>query len=679
MKLIKDREFGGERPLYCERDLRLEDVVIHEGESGLKESSNIEAVRCRFEGKYPLWCCDGFTVRDSIVTVGARAGFWYSRNMLMEDCLVDAPKSFRELDDFTVRRIRLDSAAETFWHCRNGALEDVTASRADYIFMHCNGLKIKNLKLQGNYSFQWARDIEIRDSDLDTKDAFWETENVTVYDSRICGEYLGWHSRGLHLVRCHISGPQPLCYADGLVLEDCTFDPDAELAFEYSDVDATVQGHVSSIKNPRSGRIMVGSCGQLIIDGNIKAPASCKVSEGYGAPRLGSGCVKWDAPFPKGVKLDPGQRKKLIPLWVADMDFPAAPVIREALKKRLEHGVFGYTCVPETYYDAVIGWYRSQHAIELKREWILYTTGVVPALSAVVKALAAPGEGVIIQSPVYNCFFSSIRNNGCRTVDVPLLRRDLPDGRFTYEFDYDGLESACGESGNRVLLLCNPHNPAGRVFSREELRRVGEIALRHGVAVVSDEIHCTVVSPDRQFVPFASLGEEFLNGSVTLSSPSKGFNIAGLQTANIICPDESRRALIDKALNINEICDVNPFGPSALEAAYSPEGKQWLDELNDVIQKHYELLLETFRRELPFLPVCVLEGTYLAWIDISSLGISSEELEVKLLNDCQVWVNPGSMYGSEGYIRINLACPTAQLKEGLERIVNTLRRNPSQG
>ncbi len=281
MKVIKNQEFGGERPLYCEKDLYLEGVVIHAGESGLKETANIEAVACRFEGKYPLWCCKGFTVRDSIFTVGARAGIWYSQDMVMEDCVVDAPKMFREMDGMTLRRTIIDSASETFWSCRGGELEDVRALRADYIFMHCSDLKIKNLKLQGNYSFQWARNIEIRDSDLDTKDAFWECDNVTVYDSRIDGEFLGWHSRNLRLVRCHIGGSQPLCYATGLVLEDCTFDPSADLAFEYSDVQATVRGNVTSIKNPRSGSIRVGSVGELILDKNIKAPASCIVETGY--------------------------------------------------------------------------------------------------------------------------------------------------------------------------------------------------------------------------------------------------------------------------------------------------------------------------------------------------------------------------------------------------------------
>ena len=280
MRIIKDQEFGGERPLYCEKDLRLENVVIHAGESALKETANITAVGCRFEGKYPFWCCDHFIVRDCIFTVGARAALWYSRDLLMEDTIVDAPKMFREMDGIKLRNVIIDSAAETFWSCGHIEMDDVRADRADYIFMHCHDIVIRIFKLNGNYSFQWARNVEIHDSLLNTKDAFWECDNVTVYDSTINGEFLGWHSRGLHLVRCHITGSQPLCYAEGLVLEDCTFGDDADLAFEYSDVKATVKGHIPSIKNPKTGFIKVESCGELIIDKNIKAPADCDIQIG---------------------------------------------------------------------------------------------------------------------------------------------------------------------------------------------------------------------------------------------------------------------------------------------------------------------------------------------------------------------------------------------------------------
>ena len=280
MKTIRNSEFGGERPLYCEHDLRLENVTIHAGESALKETARIEAEGCRFEGKYPFWCCDGFTVRNCVFAEGARAALWYSRGLLMEDTLVEAPKMFREMDGLTLRRVQLPNAAETLWGCRSVELDDVEIDKGDYLFMHSSGLKINNLRLHGNYSFQYCKDVEIRNSVLYTKDAFWETENVTVYDSVIIGEYLGWYSRGLRLVNCRIGGTQPLCYAENLVLENCTFEPDADLAFEYSALQADIRGAVTSVKNPRTGCIKAGAVGEIILDANIKAPADCKIIVG---------------------------------------------------------------------------------------------------------------------------------------------------------------------------------------------------------------------------------------------------------------------------------------------------------------------------------------------------------------------------------------------------------------
>ena len=280
MKEIKNQEFGGERPLYCEKDLYLENVVIHAGESALKETANITAVNCRFEGKYPLWCCDHFVVRDCIFTVGARAALWYSKDLLMEDTVVDAPKMFREMEQIKLRNVIIDSAAETFWHCGRIDLENVRIDRADYVFMGCHDIKLRNCKINGNYAFQWSRNIEIHDCLLNCKDAFWETDNATIYDSEINGEFLGWHSRHLRLVRCHITGTQPLCYAENLILEDCTFGEDADLALEYSSVQATIKGHVHSIKNPRTGFIKADSCGELILDKNIKAPGDCDIQIG---------------------------------------------------------------------------------------------------------------------------------------------------------------------------------------------------------------------------------------------------------------------------------------------------------------------------------------------------------------------------------------------------------------
>ena len=370
--------------------------------------------------------------------------------------------------------------------------------------------------------------------------------------------------------------------------------------------------------------------------------------------RRGSGSVKWDARPPFGI---PGE--EVIPLWVADMDFKAAPFILDALKKRVEHGVFGYVSVPDSYYDAVISWFAGRHGWKMEKEWILYTTGVVPALSAVIKAFCKPSDKVIVQTPVYNCFFSSIRNNGCERLDVPLLYHDS-----TYSFDFDALERACADPKARVLLLCNPHNPAGRVWKADELERVGKIARRHGVVVVSDEIHCEIIMPGHRFVPFASVSAGNQSCCVTLCSPSKSFNIAGLQIANIVTDNADWLKRIDRAVNDNEICDVNPFGVAALQAAYSEQGARWLEELNEYIFANYSLLKEV----ITDFPVCKLEGTYLAWIDVSSIGLPSEKMEEELLRKEKVWVNAGTMYGTEGFIRVNLACPRSVLSEGLERL-----------
>ena len=371
-------------------------------------------------------------------------------------------------------------------------------------------------------------------------------------------------------------------------------------------------------------------------------------------PRRGTNSIKWDARPPFDADTE-----GVIPLWVADMDFKAAPFIIDVLRKRVEHGVFGYVCVPDSYYEAVCRWFSNRHGWKVEKDWIIYTTGVVPALSAAVKALSKPGEKVILQSPVYNCFFSSVRNNGCEILDVPLLYHD-----GTYSYDFDGLERACADPAAKLMLLCNPHNPAGRVWTREELARVGDIARRHGVTVVSDEIHCEIVMPGYTYTPFASVSPENQACCVTLCSPSKSFNTASLQIANIITPNPEWRKLIDRAINVNEICDVNPFGVLALEAEYSPEGAEWLKELNQYIYDNYLLL----REKLSDWPVCKLEGTYLPWVDVSSLGIPTEKIEEELLRNYKVWVNAGAMYGTEGFIRINLATPRSVLAEGLDRV-----------
>lgn len=275
METIKNQEFGGERPLFASHGLRLENVTIHAGESALKECSDIEAVDCTFEGKYPFWHVDTFRIDHCLFKPGARAALWYSRNLVMTDTLVEAPKMFREMHNLRLENVRIPDAAETMWHVSNVTLRDVEVANADYLFMHSRDIDIDRYRQQGNYSFQYCRNVVIRNADIDSKDAFWNTEDVTVYDSRLNGEYLGWHSRRLRLVNCHISGTQPLCYCHDLVLENCTFDADADLAFEESTVVATVNSLITSVKNPTSGRISAKGYGEIIIDKNIKDPADC--------------------------------------------------------------------------------------------------------------------------------------------------------------------------------------------------------------------------------------------------------------------------------------------------------------------------------------------------------------------------------------------------------------------
>ena len=277
-KTIKNEVFGGERPLFASHGLRIENVVIEPGESALKECSDIDAEGCEFKGKYPFWHTDGFRVSNCIFREGARAALWYSKNLEMTDTLVEAPKMFREMSNLTLKNVRIPDAQETLWHCNGVTLNDVEVDHADYLFMHSADIRIDRYRQHGNYSFQYCRNVEIRNAVILSKDAFWNTEDVTVCDSTIDGEYLGWHSKRLRLVNCHIGGTQPLCYATDVVLENCTFAEDCDLAFEYSTIEADIKGHVVSIKNPRSGSITVDSVGEIILDENIKAPADCKIT-----------------------------------------------------------------------------------------------------------------------------------------------------------------------------------------------------------------------------------------------------------------------------------------------------------------------------------------------------------------------------------------------------------------
>lgn len=353
----------------------------------------------------------------------------------------------------------------------------------------------------------------------------------------------------------------------------------------------------------------------------------------------------------------------VIPLWVADMDFRTAPEVRQAVERRASTGIFGYTEVPDSYFAALELWFSSRHGWDIDGRNVIYTSGVVPAISAIIKALVAPGEKVALQTPAYNCFFSSIRNNKAIVAENPLRRIEPEADGFSYEIDFESLRELLADPGVKLLILCNPHNPTGRVWKRQELERLRDLCRDAGVRVVSDEIHCELTHPGFGYTPYATIDPE----AIVCCSPSKAFNIAGLQIANIVCPDQKTRSLVDRAINDNEVCDVNPFGVAALEAAYT-RGGEWLDALNQYLEGNRLMLREFFASRMPKVSLCDSESTYLAWIDISGLMKSSEEVCRELLDKAKVRVSAGDTYGAPGYIRINYACPRARLREALERM-----------
>ncbi|WP_319502587.1 MalY/PatB family protein [uncultured Draconibacterium sp.] len=372
--------------------------------------------------------------------------------------------------------------------------------------------------------------------------------------------------------------------------------------------------------------------------------------------RRGSNSYKWDSKT----------NDDIIPLWVADMDFKTAQPIIDALTDRVQHGIFGYTKVPDAYYNAVISWFGRRHNFTIEKEWMIYTIGVVPAISATILALTEPGDKVIVQEPVYNCFFSSIRNNKCESFSNDLI---YEDGKYT--IDFNDLEKKAADPKAKVMLLCNPHNPAGRVWTKDELKKIGEICFRNKVIVVSDEIHCDLVHRGHTHVPFASLGRQFLENSVTCVAPSKTFNLAGLQIANILTYDPELRQKIDKAININEVCDVSPFAVEGLIAAYThTDSGKWLDDLRAYLWDNYLLVKDFFAGNFPQFPILPLEATYLVWIDTSVLNIKSEKLTELLIEKGKVWLNEGTVYGKagEGFMRLNIACQRDVLQEGLKRL-----------
>jgi len=375
--------------------------------------------------------------------------------------------------------------------------------------------------------------------------------------------------------------------------------------------------------------------------------------------RINTNSYKWDS-----VE----NNKDLIPLWVADMDLQAPKEIVDAVIRRAKHPAYGYVKVPEKYYTAVCAWFSDIHGWNFLKNDIVYTTGVVPAVSAVIKAVTKPGDKVMMFTPVYNCFYSSIRNNECSVVSIPLIR----DENLVYQIDFENFKKQIETSGSKVLLLCNPHNPVSRVFSEDELTKIAEICKQNDIFVISDEIHCEIIMPDFKYTPFGIVADKFLLKYAVCNSPSKTFNTASLQIANIICKDKLFRKKIIRAININECCDVNPFGVEALITGYTSEGcRYYIKDLINTIYDNYQKAKQLLEKQKFAIKITPLEGTYLMWVECCGLDKKSDEIEKELLEKYNVWINSGTLYGQEGegFVRINLACPERRLLLGIERFI----------
>ena len=352
-----------------------------------------------------------------------------------------------------------------------------------------------------------------------------------------------------------------------------------------------------------------------------------------------------------------------LPMWVADMDFKTAPEIQKAILDRAGHGIFGYNIIPEKWYDAYIEWWEERHKFSIKKDWLIFCTGVVPAISSVVRKLTTAAENVLIQTPVYNIFFNSIVNNGRNVLQSPLKY----DGS-EYTIDFDDLESKLALPQTTMMILCNPHNPVGKIWDKETLARIGALCRKHNVVVVSDEIHCDITNPDREYVPFASVSDECRDNSITCIAPTKTFNIAGLQTAAVAVPNEALRNRVNRALNTDEIAEPNSFAVDVAVAAFK-YGGEWLDELREYIFANKNLVTEFLADKLPKVKAVPSDATYLMWIDCQQVTDDTDKLTKQIRQSTGLYLSAGAQFGGngKGFVRLNTACSRKTLNEGLER------------
>ena len=353
-----------------------------------------------------------------------------------------------------------------------------------------------------------------------------------------------------------------------------------------------------------------------------------------------------------------------LPMWVADMDFKTAPQITETIIKRAEHGVFGYNIVPDEWYGAYINWWRTRHGFKIEKEWLIFCTGVVPAISSIVRKLTTPAENVLILTPVYNIFFNSVINNGRNVLECPLKY----DGEM-YSIDFEDLERKLSNPQTTMMIFCNPHNPVGKIWDIETLKKVGSLCRKHNVIVVSDEIHCDLTETGKGYIPFASASEECKNNSITCVAPTKSFNLAGLQTAAVIIPDEYLRNKVNRGLNTDEAAEPNSFAVWAAVAAYD-RGAEWLDELRKYIDENRRIVSEFIQNKIPKIKLVKSEATYLLWLDCGEIGLKSDVVAQFIREKTGLYVSDGVQYGKGGeqFLRLNIACPKERLLDGLERL-----------
>lgn len=353
-----------------------------------------------------------------------------------------------------------------------------------------------------------------------------------------------------------------------------------------------------------------------------------------------------------------------LPLWVADMDFATAPEITTALQERVDHGIFGYTLVPDAWRRAICTWWSARHKVEFDPSWLVFCTGVVPALSSIVRKMTCVGEKVLIQTPVYNIFFNSIINNGRFIVESELVYKN-----GLYHVDFEDLEAKLADPQVTMMILCNPHNPIGMIWNRETLARIGELCARYGVLIVSDEIHCDLTDPGCNYTPFASVSETCASNSITCIAPTKAFNIAGLQTAAVVVPNAALRYKVERGLNTDEVAEPNVFAITAAITAFE-QGGPWLDELRAYIAANKQRVRDFIAHELPQVRIVPSQATYLLWLDCSALSCSSNDLAACIRQRTGLRLCAGSDYGTCGdrFLRLNVACPRTTLDDALTRL-----------